>query len=76
MCAYKLATLIYVPPSLCVMLITHKCVHNIAPALPFLQETQLLCPVAATTWTPPCISTTEAQGGSLSARRDTHPGCV
>ena len=34
MCAYKLATLIYVPLSLSGMLITYKCVHNVQSVLP------------------------------------------
>ena len=34
MCAYKLATLIYVPRSLSGMLITYKCVHNVQSVLP------------------------------------------
>ena len=34
MCAYKLATLIYVPLFLFGMLITYKCVHNVQSVLP------------------------------------------
>lgn len=70
MCAYKLAPLIYVPPSLCVMLITHKCVHNIPPALLITRDSAALSCGYNNLDPSQQISTTEDQGGSPSAKKD------
>lgn len=51
MCAYNLATLIYVPLSLCnAHNLQMRVSHTASSSL--LQEAWLLCPVPAITWTP------------------------